>query len=96
MASRGSLVVDRPGAVIVRIDHGVADSFSRSVLPTATRAWHRSPHCRGTTYRDVDLAPDWTLTPDKRGCASFVAFAPTFDAAQAALADYLVTLTATP
>jgi len=84
MAARGHIAVDVPGLVIVHIEHHVADSFSRSVLPTSTRAWKRAIN-RGaaTTHRVADLAPDFTV--DGRECMSFVAFGPTFHAARAAL-----------
>ena len=84
MAARSHIAVDVPGLVIVHIDHHVADSFSRSVMPTSTRAWKRAVH-RGaaTVCRVADLAPDWTV--DGTACTSFVAFGPTFEVARQAL-----------
>lgn len=88
MAARSSVVVDVIGLVIVRVDHTVTDSFSRSVMPASARGWKRAKH-RGaaTSCRVAELAPDFTV--DGRKCASFIAFGPTFDAARGALAGYV-------
>ena len=89
MASHGHVAVDLPTHVIVRVDHGVADSFSRSVMPTATRTWRRAMHCGANRHRVGALAPDFTVDRERGRCASFTAFGPSFPAAEKALADYL-------
>lgn len=94
MSSRAHVAVDLPTHVIVRIDHGVADSFSRSVIPTSSRTWKRSINCRANTHRIVELAPEWTV--NGRMCASFAAFGPSFDAAREALAAYLAAIAPEP
>jgi hypothetical protein len=94
MASRGTVVIDTPGAVVVRIDHGVADSFSRSVIPTSTRTWRRARHHGSATFRVTSLAPDWTV--DGTHCASIIAFGPTRDAAHGTMQAYLDTVAPVP
>ena len=89
MSSSSTIVVDQPGAIVIRIDHGVADSFSRSVVPTSTRAWKRATH-RGTAHcRVTALAPEWTVSEDGKRCASLAAFGPTHTAAEGVLQAYL-------
>lgn len=87
MASRGTVVIDRPGAVVLRIDHTITDSFSRSVIPTSTRAWRRARHHGSATFRVTSLAPDWTV--NGKHCASIIAFGPTRDAAHGVMQAYL-------
>lgn len=88
MASRSTVVVDLPGVVIVRVDHGIADSFSRSVIPATARAWKRATHYGLTTRcRVVELAPDFTVEGTR--CASFAAFGATHPAATGALTGYI-------
>jgi hypothetical protein len=92
VASTSTVVLDRPGAIVIRIDHGVADSFSRSVIPTSTRAWKRLAS-RGTAHcRTLEFAPDWTVSEDRKRCASFAAFGPTHVAAESVLKAYLDTV----
>ena len=61
MSARAHVAVDVPGLVIVHVDHTIFDSFSRSVLPTATRKWRRAINARGATHRQSTLAPDFTV-----------------------------------
>jgi hypothetical protein len=88
MASRSAIVVDNRDVVIIEVTHTISDSFSRSVVPTSTRAWKRSRGYRGgLRFRETVLAPDWTVE-DKR-CTSFIAFGPSHPAARGALTAYL-------
>jgi len=87
MASRSTIVLESVGTIIIRVDHGIADSFSRSVLPTSTRAWRRSRLHHTATYRAAELAPDWTV--DGTHCASIVAFSTSHEAARGALEAFL-------
>jgi len=91
MAARSHIAVDVTGLVIVHIEHTVFDSFSRSVLPTSTRAWKRAIN-RGaaTVCRVAELAPDFTV--DGTACTSFVAFGPTFAVAREALEAHVAVL----
>lgn len=89
MSSKGFVAVDTPALVIVQVDHRPADSFSRSVIPTATRQWkkaiNRSASTRFVAYAfAVDGLGTGGLTM-KDTCVSFAAFAPSYDLARAAL-----------
>jgi len=88
MASRSTIVVDTPDLVIVRVDHGIADSFSRSVAPTTARGWSRAINCTARANKRIfEFAPDWTV--DGTRCVSFGAFGTSHEAARGGLAAYL-------
>jgi len=99
MASRAHVVIDTPHLILVQVDHRPADSFSRSVIPTATRQWkravNRSTSTRFTAYAfAVDgLGTGGLTTADT--CVSFAAFAPSFDLARDALDRHTESLRAT-
>ena len=79
-----------PGAVVVvEVRHLDTDSFSRSVSPTATRAWRRLPTAIQWETRYVSRQFAMMTDPnDPRVCLSLVAFGPTRSAARTALLDY--------
>jgi hypothetical protein len=95
MSSRAFTVVDTPTLVLVQVEHGAADSFSRSVTPTATRRWNNSIN-RSTATQFT--AYEFAVPALSRGtgrdevCTSFAAFASSHENARAAITAHLDTL----
>lgn len=96
MGSRAHTVVDTPTLVLVQVEHGPADSFSRSVTPTATRRWNRSINrSTATQYVAYDFAVEGLGThvgTPHETCVSFAAFAASHEDARIAIRDHVETL----
>jgi hypothetical protein len=91
MASKGRIVTDTPSLVLIEVEHAPADSFSRSVDPTATRQWHRSDnYSTRTRHRSASYAVDALafMKGDRKVCVSVIAFASSFEAGEAAIARH--------
>jgi hypothetical protein len=89
MSSRATVLIDTPTLVLVQVDHGPADSFSRSVAPTATRRWNtslnRSSATSSVSYEFAVPGLGYG-SGEREMCVSFAAFAPSFEAAREAIA----------
>lgn len=81
MSSTATVLVDEPGAVVVRVDHLDTDSFSRSVNRAANRAWRGSAHARTATYTSGLYGLD-NESGNPRACHSIVAYGKSFDHAR--------------
>jgi hypothetical protein len=95
MSSRAHTIVDTPTLVLVRIEHGAADSFSRSVTPTATRRWNTSVNrSAATQYTAYEFAVPALSRGEGRAevCVSFAAYASSHENARAAITAHLDTL----
>jgi hypothetical protein len=92
MSSTAHVLTDTPTLVLVQVDHGPRDSFSRSVAPAATRRWNTSLNrSSATSSVSYDFAVEGLGTGegDKERCVSLAAFAPSFTDAREALATYV-------
>ena len=82
MASKTTATYWMGNVFVVEITHTDTDSFSRSVLPTSTRAWRKHlswDEQTRTTHRHSIMAH----RKIGRVCVSTVAFGPSFASAQA-------------
>ena len=86
MASTASVLWDAPGAIVVRVDHLDTDSFTRSVDRAANRAWKSSRHARTVTH----VKGMYACNSEGRRCVSVVAYATSFDKAQALCESWYV------
>jgi hypothetical protein len=95
VSSRAFTVVDTPTLILVQVEHGPADSFSRSVTPTATRRWNNSLNrSTATQFTAYDFAVEGLSRGEGRSevCVSFAAFASSHENARAAIAEHVETL----
>lgn len=84
MASKATILQDTAGAVVIQVDHLDTDSFSRSVDRAATRARKQAVHRNTVTH----VGGCYAFTGYGRACRSIIAFATSFDAADALIAQY--------
>lgn len=84
MASKATILQDTPGAIVIQVDHLDTDSFHRSVDAAATRARRRSVHRNTVTH----VGGCYAFTGYGRKCTSIIAFATSFEAADALIAQH--------
>lgn len=78
MASKGMIIQDTFGSVVVKVDHLDTDSFSRSVDRAASLALQQAVNRRTVTH----MKGDYAYTSTGRKCVSLIAYARSFNAAE--------------
>jgi hypothetical protein len=92
VSSKAHTVVDTPTLILVQVDHGPRDSFSRSVAPTATRRWNHSLNrSSATSSVSYEFAVEGLGTGEgaSERCVSFAAFSASFADCREALDAYI-------